>query len=85
MHHVMIRSSDQHLIRNTEGNQTMNKSEQREVNKLKQWHQAGLVDISTLARSMSALIRAAMSNRSKIELSRIAADMKCDKHYDFIV
>jgi len=63
----------------------MNKSEQREVNKLKQWHQAGLVDISTLARSMSALIRAAMSNRSKIELSRIAADMKCDKHYDFIV
>ena len=63
----------------------MTKSEQREVNKLKQWHQAGLVDVSTLARSMSALIRAAMTNRSKVELSRVAADMKCDKHYDFIV
>jgi hypothetical protein len=55
------------------------------VNKLKQWHAAGLVDVSTLARSMSALIRAAMTNRSKAELSRVAADMKCDKHYDFIV
>ena len=63
----------------------MTKSEQREVNKLKQWHQAGLVDVSTLARSMSALIRAAMKNRSKIELSRVAAELKCDKHYDFIV
>ena len=63
----------------------MTKSEQREVNKLKQWHQAGLVDVSTLARSMSALIRAAMMNRSKIELSRVAAELKCDKHYDFIV
>ena len=49
----------------------MNKSEQREV--------------STLARSMSALIRAAMTNRSKVELSRVAAELKCDKHYDFIV
>ena len=63
----------------------MTKSEQREVNKLKQWHQAGLVDVSTLARSMSALIRAAMTNRFKIELSRVAAELKCDKHYDFIV
>jgi hypothetical protein len=63
----------------------MNKSEQREVNKLKQWHAAGLVDVSTLARSLSAMIRAAMTNRSKAELSRVAADMKCDKHYDFIV
>lgn len=63
----------------------MTKSEQREVFKLKQWHQAGLVDVDTLARSMSALIRAAMTNRSKIELSRVAAELKCDKHYDFIV
>jgi hypothetical protein len=63
----------------------MNKSEQREVNKLQQWHAAGLVDVSTLARSLSAMIRAAMTNRSKAELSRVAADMKCDKHYDFIV
>ncbi len=63
----------------------MNKSEQREVSKLKQWHAAGVVDVSTLARSMSALIRAAMTNRSKIELSRVAAELKCDKHYDFIV
>jgi hypothetical protein len=63
----------------------MNKSEQREVNKLKQWHAAGLVDVSTLARSMSALIRAAMTNRSKVELSRVAADMECQRHPDFII
>jgi hypothetical protein len=63
----------------------MTKSEQREVNKLQQWHAAGLVDVSTIARAMSALIRAAMTNRSKVELSRVAADMKCDKHYEFII
>ena len=63
----------------------MTKSEQREVSKLKQWHQAGLVDVSTLARSMSALIRAAMTNRSKVELSRVAADMECQHHPEFII
>ena len=62
----------------------MNKSEQREVNKLKQWHAAGLVDTGTLARSLSALIRASMTNRAKIELSRIAADLQCQRHPDFI-
>jgi hypothetical protein len=62
----------------------MTKSEQREVNKLQQWHAAGLVDTGTLARSMSALIRAAMTNRSKIELSRVAADMECQRHPEFI-
>jgi hypothetical protein len=34
---------------------------------------------------MSALIRAAMTNRSKVELSRVAADMECQRHPEFIV
>lgn len=62
----------------------MTKAEQREVTKLKQWHAAGLVDTGTLARSLSAMIRASMTNRAKIELSRIAADMECQNHPEFI-
>ena len=38
-----------------------------------------------LARALSALIRSAMTNRSKIELSRVAADLDCQRHPEFIV
>jgi hypothetical protein len=61
----------------------MNKSEIREVTKIKAMCAAGL-GIDFAARSLSALIRAARTNRSKIELSRVAADMGCQRHPEFI-
>jgi len=60
----------------------MNKSQTREVQKIKQYHAAGL-DIAFVARALSALIRSSMTNKSKIELSRIAADMNCQHHSEF--
>jgi hypothetical protein len=61
----------------------MNKSEIREVQKIKQFHAAGL-GLDFCARALSALIRAARTNRSKIELSRVAADIGCQRHPEFI-
>jgi len=62
----------------------MTKSEKREVAKIKQFHAAGL-GVDFVACAMSALIRSAMTNRSKIELSRVAADLECQRHPKFIV
>jgi hypothetical protein len=61
----------------------MNKSEIREVQKIKQFHAAGL-GLDFCARALSALIRAARTNKSKIELSRVAADIGCQRHPEFI-
>jgi hypothetical protein len=63
----------------------MNKSEQREVNKLQQWHAAGLVDTGTLARSMSALIRASMSGRTTAQLLQQARAWQITNHPEFII
>lgn len=62
----------------------MTKSELREVAKIKQYHAAGL-GLDFAARGLSALIRSARSNVSKIELSRVAADMGCQRHPEFII
>lgn len=62
----------------------MTKSEKREVAKIKQYHAAGL-GVDFVARAMSSLIRSAMTNRSKVELSRVAADLDCQRHPEFIV
>jgi hypothetical protein len=61
----------------------MNKSEIREVAKIKAMHAAGL-GVDFVARAISALIRCARTNRSKIELSRVAADLGCQHHAEFI-
>jgi hypothetical protein len=61
----------------------MNKSETREIQKIKSMHAAGL-GLDFCARAISALIRSARTNKSKIELSRIAADIKCQRHPEFI-
>lgn len=62
----------------------MTKSETREVAKIKAMHAAGL-GLDFVARALSALIRAARTNASKIELSRVAADIGCQRHPEFIV
>lgn len=61
----------------------MTKSEIREVQKIKQYCAAGL-GTDFAARALSALIRAARNNRSKIELSRVAAYLECQRHPEFI-
>ena len=61
----------------------MNKSETREVQKIKAYLAAGL-GVDFAARAISALIRCARTNRSKIELSRVAADLGCQHHAEFI-
>jgi len=61
----------------------MNKSEIREIQKIKQYYAAGL-GLDFCARALSALIRAARTNKSKIELSRVAADIGCQRHSEFI-
>jgi hypothetical protein len=62
----------------------MNKSEVKEVAKIKAMHAAGL-GLDFCARALSAMIRAARTNKSKIELSRVAADIGCQRHPEFIV
>jgi hypothetical protein len=61
----------------------MNKSEIKEIAKIKAYVAAGL-GLDFAARSISSLIRAARTNRSKIELSRVAADLGCQHHPEFI-
>jgi hypothetical protein len=61
----------------------MTKSEIREIQKIKAYVAAGL-GVDFAARAISALIRAARTNRSKIELSRVAADLGCQHHAEFI-
>jgi hypothetical protein len=62
----------------------MNKSELKEVAKIKAMHAAGL-GLDFCARGLSALIRCARTNKSKIELFRVAADIGCQRHPEFIV
>ena len=61
----------------------MTKSEIREVAKIKAYLAAGL-GVDFAARAISSLIRAARTNRSKIELSRVAADLGCQHHAEYI-
>ena len=62
----------------------MNKSETREITKLQQYQAMG-ADAGMLARSLSALIRAARSNKSRDALMAYAPIFNVDGHSDFIV
>ena len=61
----------------------MTKSEIRELQIITKYSAAGLGP-DYVARAISALIRAARTNKSKIELSRVAADIGCQRHPEFI-
>jgi hypothetical protein len=61
----------------------MNKSETRETQKLAAWHAAG-VPADIIARAMSALIRAARTNKSAAALREHAAAMGVTGHPEFI-
>ena len=61
----------------------MNKSEQREVNKLAVAHKLGMSDM--VARSLSALIRASMTKRSRAALLEYADVFGVRNHPEFII
>jgi hypothetical protein len=61
----------------------MNKSEIREVQKIQQFRAAGLGD-DYAARAISALIRAARTNKSAAALRDLAAQMGVAGHPEFI-
>lgn len=61
----------------------MTKSEIKEIAKIKAYVAAGL-GLDFAARAISSLIRCARTNKSKIELSRVAADMECQHHPEYI-
>ena len=62
----------------------MNKSEQREVHKLECFHAVG-VDAGVLARSMSALIRASLTKRSRAALLEYADVFGVRNHPEFVI
>lgn len=62
----------------------MNKSEQREVTKLTQYRAMG-ADAGMLARSLSALIRATMTKRSRAALIEYADVFGVRNHPEFII
>jgi hypothetical protein len=61
----------------------MNKSEQREVSKLAVAHKLGMPDM--VARSLSALIRAALTKRSRAALLEYADVFGVRNHPEFII
>jgi hypothetical protein len=61
----------------------MNKSETREVQKIQHFHAAGL-GADYVARALSALIRAARTNKSAAALRALAAQMGVTGHPEFI-
>jgi len=62
----------------------INKSEAREINKLEMWRNAGLVDAGLLARSLSALIRAARTNKSAAYIRTVAQEWGVTNHPEFL-
>lgn len=61
----------------------MTKSEQREVAKLQKAYELGMDDM--LARAMSALIRSAMTSKSRHELIAQAEQWELKFHPEFII
>lgn len=61
----------------------MTKSETREVQKLAVAHKLGMVDM--VARSLSALIRASMTKRSRTALLEYADILGVRQHPEFII
>ena len=61
----------------------MNKSEDREIQNITRYYNAGM--IVNVALALSALIRAARTKKSKAELLNYALMYNVEKHPDFII
>lgn len=62
----------------------MNKAEQREVQKLRTWVEAGLCSPGMVARVLSALVRASMTKKSRAALLQVADELGVKEHPEFI-
>jgi hypothetical protein len=62
----------------------MNKSQIREINRLAAYRAAG-ADTGMLARSVSALIRACLTERSRVALIETAQEWGLTKHPEFLI
>lgn len=62
----------------------MNKAETREITKMQQFQSMG-ADVGMLARSLSALIRSARTNKSRDALMSYVTAFGVAGHPDFIV
>lgn len=62
----------------------MNKTETREIVKLATWHKAG-VPADIIARSLSALIRAARTSKSRAALLEYVPIFAVAAHPEFII
>lgn len=62
----------------------MTKSEQREVQKLRTWTEAGLCSPGMVARILSVLVRASRTSRSRTELLQVADELGVKGHPEFI-
>ena len=62
----------------------MNKSEIFELNKIVQYHTAGL-GIDYVARALSAMIRAARTAKSKAEIHQVAVMLGANVHPEYII
>lgn len=62
----------------------MTQSETREIIKLATWHKLG-APADMIARSLSALIRAARTNKSRAALLEYAPIFAVTSHPDFII
>lgn len=62
----------------------MNKSETREIVKLATWHKAG-IPAEIIARGLSALIRAARTNKSRAALMEYAPIFAVSNNPEFII
>jgi hypothetical protein len=62
----------------------MNKQQQKEMAKIEQYFAAGL-GLDFVARSLSALHRCAMTNKSKQAIEQKAKEMGADAHPEFVI
>lgn len=72
------------LATNYSKGKQMTKSELKETAKITAYHQAGL-GIDYVARSLSALIRAARNVKSQHEIFALAVKLNADQHPEFII
>ena len=62
----------------------MTESEQREVQKLRAWIEAGLCSPGMVSRVLSVMIRASHTSRSRTELLQVADELGVKGHPEFI-
>ena len=62
----------------------MNKSELKEINKVIEYHKAGL-SVDWVARGLSAMVRAARTAKSKAEIHQVAVMLEANNHPEYII